>query len=114
MYKKLNNYFKNKFPELDIDFEYMWPGFIGISKDVIPVAGIDSENKNIYYISAATGLPWAAALGKYSAKKLIANSSEFDEYFSPNRKYPINWILQTILGKRLTFALSNFLSLKSI
>lgn len=114
VYKKLNNYFKNKFPDLDIDFEYIWPGFIGVSKDVIPVAGIDSENKNIYYISAATGLPWAAALGQYSAKKLIENRSDFDEYFSPSRKYPVNRFLQTILGKRLTFAISNFFSLKSI
>lgn len=114
VYKKLKNYFKTKFPDLNINFEYMWPGFIGISKDVIPIAGRDLKNKNTYYISAATGLHWCAALGNYCAQNLLKNNNEFDKYFSQSRKYPINNFLQKILGKRLTFAISNLLSLRSI
>lgn len=114
MHKKLTKYFKNKFPKLDINFEYMWPGLIGVTKDVIPMAGSDKNHENIYYISGATGLPWAAALGQYSAERLIDNKRYFDNYFSPYRQFPVNHTIQKFIGKKLTFAISNFLSLKSI
>lgn len=106
---KLTEYFKSYFPDVKIEFEYIWPGLIGITKDLVPIAGnID----NIYYISGAAGLSWATALGKYTAEKIANpnNKSNFDNYFKVDRNYPINNTLTKILGKKISFALSNFLS----
>ncbi|MCL4361614.1 FAD-binding oxidoreductase [Candidatus Dependentiae bacterium] len=114
IYEKLNCYIKNKFPQVDIEFEYMWPGLIGISKDLVPIAGFDKKNPNIYYVSAATGLTWAAALGRYSASAILDDNKDFQELFSPYRKFHIGDGLQKILGKRISFAVSNFLSIKNL
>jgi len=107
MFKKLYKYAKKKFPHVTINFKYFWPGLIGTSKDIMPIAGLDCDQPNIYYISCATGLNWAAALGSYCANKIIDNKSDFDSYFSQNRKFPVGKILQHFLGKRIIFSLSN-------
>lgn len=107
MYKKLSHYFHKTFG-FAINFEYMWPGLIGISKDLVPIATPDKNNPNIFYISAATGLPWAAALGWYSAERVADKNTEFDKYFSADRKFLIGNGIQKILGKRISFALSTF------
>jgi gamma-glutamylputrescine oxidase len=112
--KKLMNYFHTKFPSVAIEFEYMWPGIIGISKDVFPVAGFDEKMKSVYYIAGACGLPFAAALGTHCADRIINNNTEFDDYFSPYRSFTFGPITQKLLGTRLTFALSNFFAVGSL
>lgn len=114
IFKKLNNYFKKKFPHLKINFEYIWPGLIGITKDILPIAGRDKKRSNIYYISGCAGLPWASALGFYSAEQLLNNNNEYDHYLSPYRKFFLGPIAQKILGTRLTFAICNVLRTKKI
>ncbi len=111
IYKKHTNYIKKRFPDLDILFEYYWPGMIGISKDLMPLAGPDLDSNNIYYVGACSGLPWAAALGRYSAEKLLDKRSDFDHFFSPQRKFFIGSKLQKLLGKPISFALSNIVSI---
>lgn len=111
VFKKLNNYIKHKFPDININFNYFWPGLIGVSKDIMPIACEDKKNLNIYYISCASGLPWAAAFGWYSAERIVNNNKTLDKYFLPNRKYPVNNFFQKILGKRLTFGLSNLITM---
>lgn len=106
--KKLTSYFKKKFPQLNIHFEYFWPGFIGLTKDIMPIAGFDSSNKNLYYISGCAGLPWAAALGNYAAQQIHENRNDLDRYFSPQRKFMIDGVLQKMLGTKVTFALCNY------
>jgi gamma-glutamylputrescine oxidase len=108
--KKLTAYAQEKFPQVELQFEYFWPGLIGVSKDSMPIAGRDPISPNIYYMSGAAGLPWAAALGHYSADNLINNKTNLDTYFSPDRKFPLGQVAQAFLGKRITFALSNFIS----
>lgn len=107
MIEKLQTYVATKFPDVSITFEYSWPGLIGISKDIMPLAGYDEHQKNIYYISCATGLPWAAALGSYSADKIVDKRNDLDKYFALDRTFPIGGGVQTVLGKRISFALSN-------
>ncbi len=114
MIKKLNNYFTTKFPQAKVQFEYIWPGLIGISKDLFPLAGFDQKIPSVYYIAAAAGLPWAAALGKYSAERILDNKVCFDDLLSPYRSFPIGATTQAILGKQLSFAISNFLTVKSM
>lgn len=109
MFKKLTSYFKTKFPELDIEFKQMWPGLMGLSKDIAPIAGRDQDKPYLYYIAAAAGLPIAAALGRYSAENLLENRQDLDQYFSPYRAFTIGGNLQKILGNKLTFALCNII-----
>lgn len=114
VFNKLTKYFKNKFPQINIEYEYMWPGMIGLSKDIMPIGGPDKYNPNIYYAGAASGLPWSAALGIYIADHVVNKRSELDIYFSPYRKFFIGNIVQTFLGTKLSFAISNFLRQKRI
>lgn len=112
--QQLQNYCAKKFPDQTVTFEYMWPGLIGISKDLMPLAGRDTYQPHVYYIAAAAGLPWAAALGMYSAASIVDKETRFDHYFSPYRTFTIGPLLQTLLGTRLSFALSNFLRVGSV
>jgi gamma-glutamylputrescine oxidase len=112
--QKLMNYFHSKFPSAVVEFEYIWPGIVGISKDVFPVAGFDEKMSSVYYIAGACGLPVAAALGSHCADRIMNNNTEFDAYLSPYRSFMLGPVIQRILGTRLTFALSNFLAVGSL
>lgn len=112
-FAKLQTYFKTRFPQITPQFEYLWPGLIGVSKDILPLAGRDAQDASLYYVGAAAGLPWAAALGRYSADALIDGRSEFDDFFSPYRHFRFGHCSQAVLGTRLTFALSHITSVHS-
>ena len=107
MYNKLTHYFLRQFPSLSIQFEQYWPGLIGLSKDIGPIAGADKDRPSIYYISAAAGLPIAAGMGSYAAEHIVQGRTDLDLHLSPYRNYFIGNGLQTILGTKLSFALSN-------
>lgn len=113
MIKLFKKYCREKF-SLEIDFRYMWPGLIGVSKDLMPIAGIDQNNPSLYYISGAAGLPWAAALGHHSATALLDNNTTFDKYFSPYRSFKIGPFLTRLLGKKLSFAVSHVTQVSSL
>lgn len=111
MFSKLTNYFAKKFPQLaTLQFQEMWPGLIGLSKDIVPLAGRDAKRPYLYYVGAAAGLPIAAGLGRYSAEHIIDGRTDLDHCFSPYRSYYISGLLQKLLGKRLSFAFSNFIA----
>jgi gamma-glutamylputrescine oxidase len=110
MYKKLTGYVKNTFPDIEIQFEQMWSGLLGVSKDVIPLAGADKNSKYVYYIAGAAGLPMGAMLGNYCADYMINDADTLKDYFSPYRTFPIGGAVQTILGTKISFALSDWLS----
>lgn len=106
--KRHEKFFRKKFPDLSVEWEYIWPGVVGVSKDVLGIAGQSREEPTHYYIAAAAGLPWAAALGKYVAQKIMSPSEHpLDSYFSPYRRFPIGNKIERILGKPLTFLLSH-------
>lgn len=108
IFKKLTTYFANKFPEVSLQFRYQWPGLIGVSKDIMPLAGKISDS--IYCVSATTGLPWAASLGIYAAEQLLDNRTDLHRYFDPYRKFPIGPVVQKIISKPISFALSHFIT----
>lgn len=107
IYKKLSTYVQKKFPQVKLTFEYMWPGMIGISNDIAPIAGFDEYNKHIYYACAGTGLPVSTALGTYAAEKIIDNRSDLDVFFDPYRTQLIPYWMQNVIGKKNCFALNN-------
>jgi gamma-glutamylputrescine oxidase len=111
IFNKLTEYYRKKFPQIDLQFEQMWPGLIGISKDIAPLCGRDEKHASIYYLAAAAGLPIAAGLGQYAADHIFDNRNDLKDYFSPYRHFPISGVMQKLLGTRLSFALSHALSM---
>ncbi len=105
--ERLRRYIRGKFPSIPIDLEYLWPGMLGVSKDLLPVMGPDKRNNAVWYAGAATGLPWAAALGRYGAERLLDGRDEFDLDFSPDRHFVIGSRLQSLLTTPPTFAISH-------
>lgn len=112
IYNKLTRYIKNKFPKLNLTFEYIWPGLIGIAKDIIPIVGRDKNESQIYYACAGAGLPWSAGIGKYAAESIVDKRDDLDKYFSPDRKFAVGRIPQFFIGTKAAFALSNILRIK--
>jgi gamma-glutamylputrescine oxidase len=119
MARKLTRTFERWFPDFalqsnalknnGLQFEYMWPGLIGVSKDIMPISGPDKDDSYIYYVGAAAGLPIAAALGSYSAEYLLDGRRDLQDFFSPYRTFPIDGIAQSIMGTKLSFAFSHLI-----
>jgi gamma-glutamylputrescine oxidase len=105
--RKMRAFVRRRFPQTPVDIEYCWSGLIGVSKDLLPLVAQDSARPTIQYVSGATGLAWAAALGRYVAEKLESNRSDFDNEFDPRRHFAIGPDLQRFIGKRNAFALSH-------
>ncbi len=105
--KRLKNYITKKFPDLGIEMEFVWPGMLGVSKDLLPIMGADPANKQVWYIGAATGLPWATALGVYAADRVLRGRDEFDVDFSPERHFTLGSRIQSLLTTPVTYALSH-------
>ncbi len=105
--RKMYKYLNTKFPDVSIKIDYVWPGLIGVSKDFLPILGVEKNMKNVYYAGASAGLPWAAALGEYLADKIFAGRNEFDKIFSPDRKFTPGAKSHRVLTKPLSFALSH-------
>lgn len=107
---KLTRYIKKKFPGFDIEVEYVWPGLLGVSKDLVPLLGQDFKMPNVYYITTATGLAWATALGNYMGEKILEGRNDYDEVFSLHRKFPfdpLTRMLQPVMTTPMAFGLSH-------
>lgn len=105
--RRLQKYIHKKFPTVDFAMEFLWPGMLGVSKDLLPIMGPDAKNESVWYVGAATGLPWAAALGRYAADHLLHGRIEFDADFSPARHFVIGSRMQSLLRTPVTYALSH-------
>lgn len=105
--KRLEAYIHQKFPTVPFQLDFVWPGMLGVSKDLLPIMGPDPKSKNIWFVGAATGLPWAAALGTYLADKVLTGRKEFDQTFSWQRKFPLGRSVQTLLTTPVTYAASH-------
>jgi gamma-glutamylputrescine oxidase len=104
---QFKQYLGEHFPSLAIDFDHIWSGRIGVSKDFAPVAGRHPDYANVYFAGAAAGLPWAAALGEYLAQKITEGRDELDALLSASRPYPVGRGVQRLLGKPAAFLLSH-------
>ncbi len=69
--------------------------------------GRDTNFPHIFYVTACTGLPIAAALGSYAVQYLFNNRTDLDDYFSAYRSFPVGGIIQKIIGTPLTFMICN-------
>lgn len=104
--RKLAHSIERKFAEVTVDLEYVWPGMLGIAKDLLPIVS-STERDGVISVAAATGLPWAASLGVYAAEKIVEGREDFDARFSPHRTFFVHPYLQKLVGKPVSFAISN-------
>jgi gamma-glutamylputrescine oxidase len=105
--RKMRAWLRRSFPQVQVRLEYFWPGLIGVSKDFLPLAGREPLHPTTCVVSGATGLPWAAALGRYIAQKLQSDRSDLDDEFDPRRRFPVGPRVQGLIGKPRAFALSH-------
>ena len=90
-----------------VKFIACWPGLIGISKDFAPVVGCHPRYSSVIYAAGAAGLPWAAALGRYLAEKVLDGRHDVDTSLAVQRRFPIGPHVQAILGAPAAFAMSH-------
>ncbi len=105
--RTMRAFVSQKFPQVPVEIEYFWPGLIGVSKDFLPLAARCGASSTLHFVSGATGLPWAAALGRYMAEKILSGRTDLDAEFDPARRFPVGHFAQGFLGKPIAFALSH-------
>lgn len=103
--RKMRGYLREHFPWLPVDFEYAWPGQIGVTRDFVPLADTDPRT-GVHFAGGAAGLPWAAALGRLTADRILGRPQAVECFFKTQRA-PVQHCLARGLGKPAAFALSH-------
>jgi gamma-glutamylputrescine oxidase len=103
----LSEYVVRTFPGLDVSWDYVWPGMLGVSKDFLPVAGTDASTPSLTYIGAAAGLPWAAALGRQLGRSISSGRADTFLEFSPYRRASGGTLLNGVLSRQASLALAH-------
>jgi glycine/D-amino acid oxidase-like deaminating enzyme len=103
----LTSYLAKRFPDARVKFIACWPGLIGISKDFAPVLGCHPRYSSVHYAAGAAGLPWAAALGRYLAERVLDGRHDVDASLAVHRRFPIGPHVQAVLGAPAAFAMSH-------
>jgi gamma-glutamylputrescine oxidase len=105
----LRSYLESKFPQLHgTRFTHWWPGLIGITRDLLPIAGASSKHASHFVALCAAGLPWSVISGQTAAQVAIEGSAPLAGFFQPGRTFTEFDSLQPVLTKAPTFAISNY------
>jgi gamma-glutamylputrescine oxidase len=108
-FDKLERYARAHFPPLrDVRFTHAWQGLIGMSKDVLPIAGRSPAEPAHYLALCAGGLPWSMLAGECAADILAGRAAPLERFFAPQRRFNRIEAFQPLLGKPLTWALSYY------
>lgn len=103
----LESYIRDKFPALGgVAFTHRWPGLIGMTKDLLPIAGVSSGVPGRYEALCSAGLPWSVLAGQVAARCAAEGETELDRFLAPGRAFTVLDPFQPILGKPIAFALS--------
>jgi gamma-glutamylputrescine oxidase len=105
--RPLSDFVARTFPGLDVRWDHVWPGMLGVSKDFLPVAGTDADSPSRTYIGAAAGLPWAAALGRQVGRSIATGKVDAFPEFSPYRRTVRGGVLNRILTRRGALAVAH-------
>jgi gamma-glutamylputrescine oxidase len=95
------------------EFIQYWPGRIDMTRDLLPTIVRDPEHPWIHHVLGCVGLPWATFCGDFVAGQLLATDDatvearKYYRYFRPDRRFPMPVSLETFLGKKVVFTLSN-------
>jgi gamma-glutamylputrescine oxidase len=105
--RRFTRYLAARFPDVHVRFIACWPGLIGISKDFAPVVGCHPRYPSVQFAAGAAGLPWAAALGRYLAERVLDGRNDVDASLAVHRRFPIGPHVQALLGAPAAFAISH-------
>jgi|GEM_PF-282519 len=107
--RHLTRFIDSTFPQLaPVDFEAYWPGLIGVSKDVLPIAGQVRNMPNVYAVLCGAGLPWSALAARTTADLALGHAAPLAAYFDPARAFGPADALQPLLGKPATWAIAYY------
>jgi gamma-glutamylputrescine oxidase len=105
--KRLEQFIRKTFPALaPVRFESHWPGLIGVTRDLLPLAGSNPQLPDQLQAVCAAGLPWSVLAGQAAARAITGASTDLDAHFSPARHFELAG-LASILPVSLSFALSH-------
>ena len=105
----LRNYFRAKFPDLgSLAITHWWPGFIGVTKDFLPLAGPRPGMRSHALAICGAGLPWSMLAATIAVRAVLEGGTEFDSCLRPGRSFTDLDPLPPLAGKRVTFALSHY------
>lgn len=88
-----------------LEIEWQWPGYIGVTRDLLPIAGRHDAHTAVAI--CGSGLPWAALAGLVAARAVLGETDRLDHLFDPRRTFTELELFQPVLRKPLTFALSH-------
>ena len=107
----LVHYAREKFPFLsETRFTHYWPGMIGVTKDLLPLAGRSAQVPSHFYAMCSAGLPWSTLAGRVAAQQAVEGTTPLDQFFAPSRAFNPLEPLQPLLRKPATFAVSHYYS----
>jgi len=105
--RRLEQFVRKHFPSLArVRFERYWPGLIGVTRDLLPLAGSSPHRADQLQAVCAAGLPWSVLAGQAAARAITGTSTDLDAHFSPARHFQLAG-LASILPMPLSFALSH-------
>ena len=108
-FAKLERYAHARFAGLrDVRFTHAWQGLIGMSKDLLPIAGRSPAEPSHYLAMCAAGLPWSVLAGECAAALVADQATPLERFFAPGRRFNRIELFQPVLGKPVTWALSYF------
>ena len=107
----LEHYARTCFPVLGATrFTHSWSGLLGLSKDLLPIAGPRPGFPSHHLAVCGAGLPWSALAGRCAADLATGRDNELAAVFSPARRFNGLGAWQGLLGKSLTWAISYHLA----
>ena len=104
----LEQYATSRFPQLrGVRFTHAWRGMIGMTRDLLPLAGRSPSTPSHYYALCAAGLAWSVLSARTAAAAVLGETTPLDAFFSPGRRFELD-ALPSIIGKGAAWALSYY------
>jgi gamma-glutamylputrescine oxidase len=105
--RQLERYVREQLPaSREVHFTHWWPGLIGVSRDLLPLAGAIGISRWVAMCGA--GIPWSILAGETAAELAVRGSSRFAEVFAPARAFTDIDDVRHLAGRKASFALSNY------
>ena len=75
--RRLARFVRKTFPALaDVRFESYWPGLIGVTRDLLPLAGANPQRPDQTLAACAAGLPWSILAGQAAARAVAGAATD--------------------------------------
>ena len=109
----LIRYIRQTFPVLDgVEFTHGWAGRLGLSKDLLPIAGRvpgagTSDNGGLHVALCGGGMTWSLLAGMTAAQVALEGTALLAPFFAPRRAFTPLEPLSAPLPKPIAFELSH-------